>query len=105
MTIKLAAAITMAILFGGVVYFALSGSPTIDAQTQGAVCSTPTPTPTPTLEAGLPTPTPTPPPGGSIPAFPMSFSGTATVAGSPIPDCTFVSVSYTHLTLPTKRIV
>ena len=90
MTTRLAAAITAAVLFGGMLYFALSDSPKLDAQTQGAVCATPTPTPTPTLEAGLPSPTPTPPPDGSFPAFPMSFSGTATVAGNPIPDCTFV---------------
>ncbi len=90
MTTRLAAAITVAVLFGGMLYFALSDSPTLDAQTQGAVCATPTPTPTPTLEAGRPSPTPTPPPDGFIPAFPMSFSGTATVAGNPIPDCTFL---------------
>ena len=90
MTTRLAAAITAAVLFGGMLYFALSDSPKLDAQTQGAVCATPTPTPTATLEAGLPSPTPTPPPDGSFPAFPMSFSGTATVAGNPIPDCTFV---------------
>lgn len=91
MTTRLAAAITATVLFGGMLYFALSGSSTLDAQTQGAVCATPTPTPTPTLEAGVPTPTSTPPRGGGvIPAFPMSFSGTATVAGNPIPDCTFM---------------
>lgn len=89
MTTRLAAAITAAILFGGMLY-SLSGSPTLDAQAQGVVCATPTPTITPTLEAGLPTPTSTPPPGGSIPAFPMVFSGSATVAGNPIPDCTFL---------------
>ena len=90
MTTRLAAAITAAVLFGGMLYFALSDSPTLGAQTQGAVCATPTPTPTPTIEAGVPTPTATPPRDGTFPAFPMSFSGTATVAGSPIPDCTFM---------------
>ena len=88
MTTRLAAAITAAVLFGGVLYFTLSGSPALDAQTQGVVCATPTPTPTPTAEGEVVTPTPAP--SGVIPAFPMSFSGTATVAGNPIPDCTFV---------------
>lgn len=69
---------------------ALSPSTMLDAQTQGVVCPTITPTPTPTIEAGVPTPTPTPPPAGSVPAFPLIFSGTATVAGNPIPDCTFL---------------
>ena len=90
MTTRLAAAITAALLFGGMLYFALSGSSTLDAQTQGVVCATVTPTPTATPEDGAPSPTATPPPDGSIPAFPMSFSGTATVAGNPIPDCTFL---------------
>ena len=90
MTTRLAAAITAAVLFGGMLYFALSGPSTLDAQTQGVVCPTVTPTPTPTPEDGAPSPTATPPPDGSIPAFPMSFSGTATVAGNPIPDCTFL---------------
>ena len=90
MTTRLAAAITAAVLFGGMLYLAMSGSPTLDAQTQGTVCATPTPTPIPTIEPGLPTPTSTPPPGGSIPAFPMIFSGTATVAGIPVPDCTIL---------------
>ena len=91
MTTRLAAAITAAILFGGMLYFALSDSSTLDAQTQGSVCPTVTPTPTPTPEEeGAPTPTATPPPDGAIPAFPMSFSGTASVAGNPIPDCTYL---------------
>ena len=91
MTTRLATAITVAILFGGMLYFALSPSPTLDAQTQGVVCPTFTPTPPPTIEPGLPTPTPTPPPSGSLPAFPMIFSGTATVSGgSSIPNCTFL---------------
>ena len=90
MTTRLAAAITITLLFGGMLYFALSGSSTLDAQTQGFVCPTVTPTPTPTPEEGAPTPTPTPPPDGAIPAFPMSFSGTASVAGNPIPDCTYL---------------
>ena len=89
MTTRLAAAITAAVLFGGMLYFTLSGSSTLDAQTQGVVCATPTPTPTPTPAGEVPTPEP-PAPGGAIPAFPMSFSGSATVAGNPIPDCTFV---------------
>lgn len=91
MTTRLAAAITVALLFGGMLYFALSGSSTLDAQTQGSACPTVTPTPTPTPEEeGAPTPTATPPPDGAIPAFPMSFSGTASVAGNPIPDCTYL---------------
>ncbi len=90
MTTRLAAAITAAVLFGGMLYMALSPSTTLDAQTQRVVCPTITPTPTPTIEAGVPTPTPTPPPAGSVPAFPLIFSGTATVAGNPIPDCTFL---------------
>ena len=90
MTTRLAAAITVALLFGGMLYFALSGSSTLDAQMQGVVCPTVTPTPTPTPEEGAPTPTPTPLPDGAIPAFPMSFSGTASVAGNPIPDCTYL---------------
>ena len=90
MTTRLAAAITAALLFGGMLYFALSGSSTLDAQTQGDACPTVTPTPTPTPEEGAPTSTPTPPPEGAIPAFPMSFSGTASVAGNPIPDCTYL---------------
>ena len=88
MTTRLAAAITVALLFGGMLYFALSDSSTLDAQ--GVVCPTVTPTPTPTPEEGAPTPTATPPPDGAIPAFPMSFSGTASVAGNPIPDCTYL---------------
>lgn len=90
MTTRLAAAITAAVLFGGMLYIALSPSTMLDAQTQRVVCPTFTPTPTPTIEAGVPTPTPTPPPAGSLPAFPLIFSGTATVAGNPIPDCTFI---------------
>ncbi len=90
MTTRLAAAITAAILCGGMLYFTFSGSPTLDAQTQGVVCATPTPTPTPTVQPGVLTPTPTPPPSGAFPAFPMVFSGSATVAGNPIPDCTFL---------------
>ncbi len=90
MTNRLAAAITAAVLIGGMLYIALSDSPTLDAQTQGVVCFTPTPTPTPTPVEGDATPTPRPAPSGVIPAFPMSFSGSATVAGNPIPDCTFV---------------
>ena len=50
MTTRLAAAITAAVLFGGMLYFALSGPSTLDAQTQGVVCPTVTPTPTPTPE-------------------------------------------------------
>ena len=91
MTTRLAAAITAALLFGGMLYFALSGSSTLDAQTQRAVCPTVTPTPTATPEEGVPTPTATPPPpAGAIPAFPMIFRGNVTVAGSPVPDCTYL---------------
>ena len=90
MTTRLAAAITVALLFGGMLYFAQSGSSTLGAQAQGVVCPTVTPTPTPTPEEGAPLPTATPPPDGAIPAFPMSFSGSATVAGSRIPDCTYI---------------
>ena len=35
MTTRLAAAITAAVLFGGMLYFTLSDSPALDAQTQG----------------------------------------------------------------------
>ena len=90
MTTRLAAAITVAFLFGGMLYFALSDSSALEAQTQGVVCPTVTPTPTPTPEEGAPTPTATPPPDGAIPAFPMIFKGSVTVAGNPsIPDCRY----------------
>ena len=88
MTTRLAAAITATLLFGGMLYFALSGSSTVDAQTQGVVCPTVTPTPTPTPEEEAPTPTPTPPPDGAIPAFPMIFKGSVTIVGNPpFRDC------------------
>ena len=100
MTTRLAAAITVTILFAGVLYFTFSGSTTLDAQTQGVVCATPTPTltPTPTGEEV----SPTPPPSGAIPAFPMIFKGTATVAGNPIPDCTFL---YARIEETVSRLV
>ena len=89
MTTRLAAAITVALLFGGMLYFSLPGSSTLDAQTERVVCPTVTPTPTPTPEEGVPTPTSTPPPDGTtIPAFPMIFKGSVTVVGNPpFRDC------------------
>ena len=84
----IALSITAAILAVGSLYLALSATPTL-AQT-ASMCATPTPNPTPTLVPNAPTPTPIPATSGTIPAFPMSFSGTATVNGTPLPDCTFI---------------
>ena len=83
-----ALSITAAILAGGSLYLALSAPPTL-AQT-ASMCATPSPTPTPTLVPNAPTPTPLPATSGTIPVFPMSFKGTATVNGAPLPDCTFI---------------
>lgn len=84
----IALSITAAILAAGSLYFVLS-APTTLAQTAN-VCATPTPTSTPTPILGAATSTPVPATSGSIPLFPMTFSGTATVNGSPLPDCTFI---------------
>ena len=80
--------ITAAIVAAGSLYFALSAPPTL-AQT-AAVCAAPTSTATPTPVPNAPTPTPLPATAGTIPLFPMIFSGAATVAGAAIPDCTFI---------------
>ena len=84
----IALSITAAVLAVGSLYLALSATPTL-AQT-ASMCATPTPNPTPNLLPNAPTPTPIPDTSGTFPVFPMSFSGTATVNGAPLPDCTFI---------------
>ena len=84
-----ALSIAAAIVVAGSLYFALSAPPTL-AQNVSR-CALPTSTPTPTPVPNAPTPTPLPATAGTIPVFPMSFSGTATlVGGASIPDCTFM---------------
>ena len=83
-----ALSITAAIVAAGSLYFALSAPPTL-AQT-ATVCAAPTSTPTPTPVPNAPTATPLPATAGTIPLFPMIFSGGATVDGAAIPDCTFI---------------
>ena len=99
-----ALSITAAIIAAGSLYFALSAPPTL-AQT-AAVCAAPTSTPTPTPVSGVATPTPLADTSGTIPLFPMTFSGTATLAaGAAIPDCTFIYAKVGDKTSPLVPIV
>ena len=99
-----ALSITAAIVAAGSLYFALSAPSTL-AQT-AAVCAAPTSTATPTPVSGVATPTPLADTSGTIPLFPMTFSGTATLAGgAAIPDCTFIYAKVGDRTSPLVPIV
>ena len=90
MTKILVLSIVAAAAVAGFLYFPLS-APSSIAQAQAETCVAPTSTPTPLPPDPQSSPTPTPlPGGGTIPPFPMSFSGTAFVGDVPLPDCTFI---------------
>ncbi len=78
--------IVAAAFAASILYVALS-PPSSIAQAQSEMCTPPTPTPTP---EPLVSPTATTTARGILPAFPMSFSGTASVGDDPLPDCTFI---------------
>ena len=82
----LALSIVAAASAASILYVALS-PPSSIAQAQPVTCTPPTPTPTPGLQAS---PTATTTARGILPAFPMSFSGAASVGDAPLPDCTFI---------------
>lgn len=89
MTKILALSIVAAAAVAGFFYFPLS-APSSIAQAQAETCVAPTSTPTPPPPDPQSSPTPTPLSRGTIPPFPMSFSGTAFVGDVPLPDCTFI---------------